>query len=83
MFHSASLQFVAEIPFQLALVKLPILNNQPSPMEIPVTDKLKKALNVIGPPVHSIETTSNMRFLKVCYTDSSFVMIDRTVMQPE
>jgi hypothetical protein len=52
-------------------------------MEIPVTDKLKKALNVIGPPVHSIETTSNMRFLKVCYTDSSFVMIDRTVMQPE
>jgi hypothetical protein len=86
VFHAASLSFVSEIPYQMALVKLPLLNKVKMPDltdgdEGP-SDRMKKALGVAGPPVCNIESTQNMRFMKICYSDSSFVMIDRTVKNP-
>ena len=75
----------------MALCKLPLLNKSKKSAAIldlvgdgaGPADRMKLAMGEIGPPVDSIECTSNMRFLKVRYSDSSFVMIDRTVMQPE
>ena len=75
----------------MAFCKLPLLNKPVGRGPIldlvgdgaGPSDRLKLALSEIGPPVDSIETTSNMRFLKIRYSDSSFVMIDRTVLQPE
>jgi hypothetical protein len=77
----------------MAFCKLPLLNKGNSRGQLldlvgdgagaGNADRLKLALAEVGPPVDSIETTSNMRFLKIRYSDSSFVMIDRTVLQPE
>ena len=36
----------------------------------------------MGPPVAFVQTTLNLRYLMVKYTDSSFVMIDRSVGTP-
>lgn len=71
----------------MALVKLPLLNKIKTPDltdgdEGP-GDRMKRALSVAGPPIWNIESTQNMRFMKICYSDSSFVMIDRTVKNPQ
>ena len=44
--------------------------------------EVEAALLKLGPPVESIETTSNLRFLKIKYRDSSFVIVDGTVGSP-
>ena len=36
----------------------------------------------MGPAVRDITLTSNMRFLKITYDDSSFVVVDRTASSP-
>ena len=40
------------------------------------------ALKKSGPPVHTIQSTLNNRFLLVGYADASFVVIDRTITEP-
>jgi hypothetical protein len=61
VFHASSLSFVSEIPYQMSLVKLPLLNK----IKIPdltdgdegPNDRMKKALATAGPPVTTIEST--------------------------
>jgi hypothetical protein len=36
----------------------------------------------MGPPVTFVSTTMNLRYLMIKYSDSSFVMIDRSVNSP-
>ena len=79
VYHLASLQFVAEIPYQMALTNKQALNSV-------VEDKIRtveSALHKLGPAVVAIELTTNMRFLKISYADLSFVMIDRTSNSPQ
>jgi hypothetical protein len=71
VYHLASLKFVTEIPYQMSLLANGCLNNSAD----------AKPKN--GPPVCDIQTTSNLRFLKIKYQDSSFVVIDRSIMSPE
>ena len=83
VYHLASLQFVSEIPYQMTLLQDTCLNatqattNLLSHKQQPT--EIEAALLKLGPPVESIETTSNLRFLKIKYRDSSFVIVDRTV----
>lgn len=93
VYHMASLEFIAEVPYQLGHLSNFSLND---------VDKLLKArpnqyaksyghftqvnkdvedLNAhkLGPQVKNIFTTHNMRFLCIKYEDSSFVVIDRTI----
>ena len=85
VYHLASLQFVSEIPYQMVLLQNSCLNSGAKSAAL-VGDRrlssIEEALLKVGPPVESIETTANMRFLKIKYRDSSFVIIDRTVGVP-
>ena len=40
-------------------------------------------MSKVGPPVTEIGTTLNLRYLWIRYSDGSFVMIDRTIMNPK
>lgn len=80
VYHLASLKFVTEIPYQMVLLASSCLNKAGSEPHYPT---VQDALSKYGPPVCDIQTTSNLRFLKIKYSDSSFVVIDRSVMNPE
>ena len=41
---------------------------------------MEEALIKVGPPVSGIQTTKDKRFLMVTYEDSSFAVVDRTVV---
>ena len=41
---------------------------------------MEEALIKVGPPVSGIRTTKDKRFLMVTYEDSSFAVVDRTVV---
>lgn len=79
VYHLASLKFVTEIPYQMALLANGCLNKSHTIEDFRNPDALSK----VGPPVIDIQTTSNLRFLKIKYSDSSFVVIDRSVLNPE
>lgn len=89
MFNLASLQFISEIPYQIALLPQNCLNrnlaaevaSQNTQRDKSQT-KLEWALRKAGPPVATIQSTLNNRFLMVGYADSSFVVIDRTITEP-
>lgn len=84
-YHIASLQFISEIPYQIALLPDNCLNRDPLRatkqlgLERPL-NKTEEALLRIGPSVTGIQTTKDKRFLMVSYKDSSFAVIDRTVV---
>lgn len=79
VYHLASLKFVTEIPYQMALLANGCLNKSQKIDDFRNPDVQSK----VGPPVIDIQTTSNLRFLKIKYSDSSFVVIDRSVLNPE
>lgn len=76
MYHVSSLQFVTEIPYQIALLPSKALNHNHSKIS-DTTNNLEQALLKIGPHVTSIGLTENQRFMKIAYADKSFVVIDR------
>jgi len=79
VYHMASLQFINEIPYQLSFLEKFSLNSfNKTAVEI---DQL--SLAKVGPPVTEIGTTLNLRYLWLRYSDGSFVMIDRTIMNPK
>lgn len=43
-------------------------------------NKTEEALRKFGPPVTSIQSTKDKRFLMVTYQDSSFAVVDRKVV---
>ena len=84
-YHIASLQFINEIPYQMALLPSNCLNEDPlrltneAGMSRPLS-KLEEAKLKLGPPVTGIESTKDKRFLMVSYQDSSFAVVDRQVV---
>ena len=74
VYHMASLCYVSEIPYQFSLLPDPILNHS-------VDASPQQSRN--GPPTRSIELTNNLRFIKIQYADSSFVVVDRTQTSPK
>lgn len=81
-YHIASLQFIGEIPYQLALLQNNCLNDTSpewQPVENRPLSKLEKAMLKVGPPVSDIRSTKDKRFLMVVYEDSSFAVVDRKV----
>ena len=74
----ASLQFISEVPYQLSFLEKFSLNSfSQSTIEIE-----QLSLQKVGPPVSSMGTTQNLRFLWIRYQDGSFAVIDRTIMNP-
>ena len=76
VYHLASLQPISEIPFQLSFLQKFSLNSEHKNAQEELS--LKK----VGPPVTQICTTANLRFLWIQYSDGSFAVIDRTIMNP-
>lgn len=84
VYHLASLKFVAEIPYQMTLLSDGCLNrNREAFGGVQVQQAGNAQVHKNGPPVIDIQTTSNLRFLMLKYSDSSFVVIDRSIMTPE
>ncbi|CDW81046.1 UNKNOWN [Stylonychia lemnae] len=79
VYHLASLQFISEIPYQLGVLSNFQLNSSPY---IDKQNKEEPSVFQLGPPVQQVATTLNMRFLFIKYQDQSFVIIDRTVPNP-
>ena len=78
VYHLASLQFISEIPFQLSFLQKFSLNN----VSKNTIDQEQLSLSKMGPPVSQIKCTANLRFLWIQYSDGSFSVIDRTIMNP-
>ena len=79
VYHMASLQFISEIPYQLSIIEKFNLNSFNKSM----AEIEQLALSKVGPPVTEIGTTMNLRYLWIRYSDGSFAMIDRTIMNPK
>lgn len=79
VYHMASLQFISEIPYQLSFTEKFSLNS----FNKSVAELEQLSLSKVGPPVTEIGTTLNLRYLWIRYSDGSFVMIDRTIMNPK
>ena len=84
-YHIASLQFIGEIPYQLALLPSTCLNEDLIAQTLQAgaskpLSKMEEALNKVGPPVSGIQSTKDKRFLMVSYQDSTFAVIDRQVV---
>ena len=77
VYHLASLQFISQIPYQLSFLEQFSLNSRTKQYE-----HEQLSLQKVGPPVGQIETTLNLRFLWIRYTDGSFAVVDRTIMNP-
>ena len=78
VFHLASLQFISEIPYQLSfLQKFSLNSDQRSAFQSEELSTVK-----VGPPICRIDTTQSLRFLWIQYSDGSFAMVDRTIMNP-
>ncbi len=82
-YHIASLQFISEIPYQLALLPNTCINEDPLAYTMQanqgsrVLSKVEEALLKVGPSVNGIQSTKDKRFLMVSYEDSSFAVVDR------
>lgn len=79
VYHMASLQFISEIPYQLSFFEKFSLNS----WSRSAAELEQLSLEKVGPPVTEIGTTLNLRYLWLRYSDGSFVMIDRTIMNPK
>ena len=81
-YHIASLQFISEIPYQIALLPNTCLNDAASNSQEKGNahkSLIEKALSRQGPPVTDIRSTKDKRFLMMVYEDSSFAIVDRKV----
>ena len=78
VYHMASLQFISEVPYQLSFLEKFSLNSTSKS----VNEIEQLSLHKVGPPVAQIGTTQNLRFLWIKYQDGSFVVVDRTIMNP-
>ena len=84
-YHIASLMFINEIPYQIALLPNNCINEDPlhatnqARASRPL-NKVEEALLKVGPPVSGIQSTKDKRFVMLSYLDSSFAVIDRQVV---
>lgn len=71
-YHIASLMFINEIPYQIALLPNNCINEDPLHASIQAKayrplNKIEEALLKVGPPVNGIQSTKDKRFVMLSY----------------